>query len=56
MTTIILVFKKIESDIKTKYDTFYSNSKAKIIISESEIDDLFESIYTTIISNIQKSL
>ena len=56
MTTIILVLKKIESDIKTKYDTFYSNSKAKIIISESDIDDLFESIYTTIISNIQKSL
>ena len=56
MTTIILVFKKIENDIKTKYDTFYSNSKAKMIISESDIDDLFESIYTTIISNIQKSL
>ena len=54
VTTIILVFKKIENDIKTKYDTFYSNSKAKIIISESDIDDLFESIYTTIISNIQK--
>ena len=30
--------------------------KAKIIINESDIDDVFESIYATIISNIQKSL
>ena len=35
-------------------DTFYSN--AEIIINQSDIDDVFESIYTTIISNIQKSL
>ena len=34
---------------------FYSNSKAEIIINESDIDYVFESIYTTIISNIQKS-
>ena len=49
-------FKKIESDDKIKYDTFYSNSKAEIIINESDIDDLFESIYTTTISNIQNVL
>ena len=56
VTTLVLVFKKIESEGKTKYGTFYSNSKAEIIINESDIDDIFESVYTTIISNIQKSL
>ena len=29
MTTLFLVSKKIESDDKTKYDTFYLNPKAK---------------------------
>ena len=33
VTTLILVFKKTESEDKTKYDTSYSNSKAKMIIS-----------------------
>ena len=56
MTALVLMFKKMESDDKTKYDTFYSNLKAKIIIKEGDIDDLFESIYATIISNTQKSL
>ena len=56
VTTLVLVFKKIESDYKTKYDTFYSNSKAQIIINESGIDDVFESTCSTIISNIQKIL
>ena len=56
MNTLILVFKKIESEDKTKYDDCYSNSKAKIIINESDSDDVFKSIYTTIIANIQKSL
>ena len=55
MTTLVLVFKKIESDDKAKHATFYSNSKARIIINESDIGDVFESIYTTIISKIQKS-
>ena len=56
MTTLILVFKKIESEDKALYDTFKSNSKAEIIINEKNIDDVFQSIYTTIISNIQKLL
>ena len=56
VTALVFVFRKIESEDKTKYDTFYSNSKAEIIINESDIDDVFESIYTTVISNIQKSL
>ena len=41
---------------KRKYGTFYSHSKAETIIGESDVDDVFESIYTTIISNIQKWL
>ena len=32
------------------------NSKAETIINKSEIDDVFEPIYLTIISNIQKPL
>ena len=56
MTTFVLELKKIETEDKTKWDTFYSNSKAGIIINESDIDVLFKSIYTTVISNIQKSL
>ena len=56
VATLVLVFEKVESDDKTKYDTFYSHSKAETIINESDIDDVFESIYTTITSNIQISL
>ena len=56
MTTFILVFKEIESEDKTKFDNFYSSLKADVIINESDIDDGFQSIYTTIITNIQKSL
>ena len=54
VTTPALVLKNIESENKTKYDTFYSHSKAERIINESDIDDVFKSIYTTIISNIHK--
>ena len=56
VTTLVFVFKKIESEDKTKNDTFYSNSKAEIIINKSDTDDVFQSIHTTVISNIQKSL
>ena len=56
MTKLVVVFKKIESKDKTKYDTFYSSSKAEIVINDSDIDNVFQSIYTTIISNIQKPL
>ena len=55
VTTLVLVFKKIESKDKTKYDNFYSSSKAEII-NESEIDDVFQPIYTALITNIKKSL
>ena len=56
MTTLVLVFRKIESEDNTKYDKFYSNSKAEIVTNEIDIDDVFQSIYTTILTNIQKSL
>ena len=54
MTTLVLVSKKIESKDKTKFDNFYSRLKVEIIINESDID-VFQSIYSKIISNIQKS-
>ena len=56
MTRLVLVFTKIGSKDKTKYGNFYSSSKAEIIINKSGIDDVFKSIYTTIIENIQKYL
>ena len=40
----------LESGDKTKYGTFYS--KSETIIIESNIDDVFEWIYTTVMSNI----
>ena len=52
LTTIVLVFKKIERKDKTKYDNFCSSLKAGIIIDESDIDDVLKSICTTIIGNI----
>ena len=55
-TTLVLLFEKIESKDKTKYDNFYSSSKAEIIINENDNENMFKSIYTTIIANIQKSL
>ena len=54
--SLILQSLKKESDDKTKYDTFYSNSKAETIANKSDIDNLFKSIYTKVTSNIQISL
>ena len=42
----------MENDDGTAYSTFYSNWKAKAIINESDINDIFESIYTMNISSI----
>ena len=41
---------------KTKCGNLYTTSKAEIIINESDIDGELQSMYTTIIANIQKSL
>ena len=46
----------MKSDDATKYSNFYTNSKAETLSNESNIHDPFESIYGTIISNIQTSL
>ena len=46
----------IKGDDKTKYSISYSNSNAETIIYQSDIDDVFESMYSAIISSIQKSL
>ena len=55
--TLVLVFKKIESEDKTKKDTFfYSKSKTETIINESDINDMFKSVYNTIEPNIQRPL
>ena len=56
VSTVVLVFKKVESNDKKKYDNFYSSLTAEIIINERDIENVFKSIYTTIIENIQKSL
>ena len=56
VATLVIMFKKIESEDKTKYNTFYSHTKAETIINESDIANVFKLIYTTIISNIRKSL
>ena len=55
MTTLVVAFKKIETEDKIRHDNFYSSSKAERVINESDIVDVFESIYAAIISNIQKS-
>ena len=51
-TTLVLVFKKIENEDKINYNNFYSSSKSEIIINESDIKNVFKSVYTTIIANI----
>ena len=56
VTTLVLVFKKIESKDKTKYDNFHLSSKSEIIINGSDIDNVFQSIFTTVMENIRKSL
>ena len=51
VATLVLVFKKIESDNKAKYDTFCSNSKADVIINKNGIN-----LYYSYIKNIQTIL
>ena len=56
MTSLVLILKKMEIKDKTNYDHFYSSSKAGIIINESDIDDVFKSICSTIIYQTYKNL
>ena len=52
--TELSCFSKTKIFIKYSH-SFYSHSKAKEITDESDIDDVFQSIYATIILNIQKA-
>ena len=52
VTTLVLVFNKIESEEKARFDNFYSSSQAEITVNERDPDDVFQSICATIISNI----
>ena len=54
--TLVLEFMKIKSDNETKYSSLHLSSMVENIINESDINDLFKSIYSTVLSNIQKSL
>ena len=54
--TLVAEFKQTESNDATKYDTFYTNSKAETITNERDIDDVSKSINGTVMSNIQNSL
>ena len=38
----------MESDDEAKYGIFYSFAKAKTIINESDVDDIFELVCSTI--------
>ena len=49
----VLEFKK--QKMMNIYSIFYSNSKAETIINENDIDGVFESIYITTTSSIEKS-
>ena len=42
--------KKKKNEDETKYSTFNSNSKAKTVIHDAGIDNIFESIYSTIMT------
>ena len=53
---LVLVFKKIESEDKTKYDNFYSTLKAEITFNESDIDDIFQSTNSKTITNMKRYL
>ena len=50
----VLKLKKALNEDETKYSTFYLNPKAEIIIHGSDIDNVFESIYNTVVTKIQQ--
>ena len=49
VNTFVLGFKKIESDDETNDATFNSSEKTETIVNDSDIHELFESIYSKII-------
>ena len=53
VTTLILEFQKYSRYNETKYSTFYLPSKAEKNVNETDVDDVFESIYSATMLNIQ---
>ena len=49
MKTLVLEFKEIVYDNEMKHSAFCLTSQAETIINESNIDNVFESIYCTFI-------
>ena len=56
MTSLFSKFTKIQTDDKILYSTFYSHSKTAVVINENNIGEVFKWIYSTVKSNIQKSV
>ena len=50
----VLIFKKSINEDETKYCVFYSNSKVETIIQDTDIDSIFESIYSTAVTKLRK--
>ena len=53
MATLALAFNKIVNEDKTSMVIFF---QVEIIFNKNKIHDVFESVYSTIISKIQRSL
>ena len=54
VVTLVLKFKETINKNETKYSILYSNSKAETIIHDSDINNVFEPIYNTIMTKKQK--
>ena len=52
------MFKNIESEDKTKYDSFYSSSKGETVINQSRIGDVFqfEQTFKNLLEKVQARL
>ena len=53
MATLVLVFNKTVNEDKTSMAIFF---QVELIFNNSDIHDVFQSVYSTIISKIQRSL
>ena len=54
--TLFFKFKKTVNKDETKFSTFYLNSEAETVIHDADIDSVYEAIYITIMTKIQKYL
>ena len=52
--TFFLKFRKTKNEDERNYSAFYSKLKAETIILDASIDSTFESIYSMIMTKIQK--